>query len=151
MRLEEVLAPQALIAELRARDKAGALRELVEVLPVDREQALAALWERERLGSTAIGQGVAIPHARLAGLSRPVASFGRSPEGVEFDSLDGRPVHFIFCLLAPEGAPVAHLRVLARMARILGDGSLRRRLQQAAGREELYRLLVAEDRRTGEP
>jgi len=150
MRLSEVLTPQAVIAEFQGRSKREVLRELVEVLPVNSEQALRALWERERLGSTAIGQGVAIPHARLQGLNRPLASFGRSQQGVDFESMDGQPVHLIFCLLAPEDAPVAHLRVLARMARLLGDESLRRQLREASGEQELYRMLVAEDQRAGE-
>ena len=142
MRLSEVLAPQAVIAELQGRSKREVLRELVEVLPVNSEQALRALWERERLGSTAIGQGVAIPHARLQGLNRPLASFGRSQQGVDFESMDGQPVHLIFLIGTPLKEVNRYLKLLAGLSRLLRQAEVREALMSAQKPSEVREALM---------
>ncbi len=103
------------------------------------------LNERERLGSTAIGDGIAIPHGKLKGITQILGVFGRSREGIDFDSLDGSPTHLFFLLVAPEDSASLHLKALARVSRLFKDGGFRQRLLDAADSDELYRLLKEED------
>ena len=105
------------------------------------------LAERERLGSTAIGDGIAIPHGKIRGVNRIVGVFGRHSKGVDFDSLDGNPTHLFFVLVAPEESTSLHLKALARVSRLFRDGSFRERLEAAASAEDLYGFIVEEDSR----
>ena len=125
---------KALLAELAA--KAAALYKLDERRLFDR------LLERERLGSTGIGGGIAIPHGRMAGLEKPVGLFARLGHPVDFDSIDERPVDTVFLLLAPEGAGADHLKALARVSRLLRDRSLVEKLRATENADALYALLV---------
>jgi len=125
---------KALLAELAA--KAAAFYKLDERRLFDR------LLERERLGSTGIGGGIAIPHGRMAGLEKPVGLFARLGHPVDFDSIDERPVDTVFLLLAPEGAGADHLKALARVSRLLRDRSLVEKLRATENADALYALLV---------
>ena len=103
------------------------------------------LQERERISSTAIGDGVAIPHGKLPGLDKIYGAFARSPSGVDFNSLDGGPTHLFFVLIAPENAATDHLKALARISRLLKDESFRQRLLAGSTPQELFQLISTED------
>jgi PTS system nitrogen regulatory IIA component len=152
MRIEDILAPELVIGSLAATTKAGVLDELASAVAghypdIDRGRLVAALDERERLNSTALGEGVAIPHGKLPGLRRVFAVFGRSLAGVDFQSLDGKPTHLFFLLVAPEESAGAHLKALARISRLLKDDAFRARLREAPDAEALYRTIREEDAR----
>ncbi len=152
MTLGEILAPERVRAELSAGTKEEAVAELAELLGRGVAVAPAAeiarvLLERERLSSTAIGEGIAIPHGRLAGIDAVVAAFGRSSRGIDFDSVDGRPTHLFFALVAPEDAAALHLKALARISRRLKSAEFRERLLRLSGEEEIYQAILAEDAR----
>jgi PTS system nitrogen regulatory IIA component len=126
------------------------VRELAEHLAqqhpnVDKGKLIDVLWERERLGSTAIGDGIAIPHGKLPSLKGVIGTFARHPAGVDFDSLDGGPTHLFFLLVAPEDSVGQHLKALARVSRLLKDKAFRERLLAADGRAALYDLIRQED------
>ncbi len=112
---------------------------------LDKQKVLDVLRERERISTTAIGEGVAIPHGKLPGVDRVLAVFARSPEGVDFASLDGAPTHLFFSLIAPENAAADHLKALARISRLLKDEVFRKRLMQAKNEQELYNIIAEED------
>src|SRR6202011_413954 len=99
----------------------------------------AVLAERERLGSTAIGDGIAIPHGKLPKVTKILGTFGRHVQGVDFESLDGNPTHLFFMLVAPEDSTSLHLKALARVSRLLRDGNFRDKLMTAPGADELFR------------
>ena len=150
MKIEDILAQDMIVPALGACDKAGVIAELANVVAdhhpeVDRRQLVAALEEREKLNSTALGDGVAIPHGKLSGIRRVFAAFGRSPEGVDFESLDGKPTHIFFLLVAPEESAGAHLKALARISRLLKNPELRTRLVEASDGEAVYAAIRDED------
>ena len=152
MRIEDLLAPELVVPRLEASTKAGVLEELVEVVAahhpeIDRGRLLEALDERERLNTTALGDGVAIPHGKLPGLRRTFAAFGRSPAGVDFQSIDGKPTYLFFLLVAPEESAGAHLKALARISRLLKDASFRQRLLDAPDAKALWGTIRDEDSR----
>ena len=122
------------------------VRELLdEAGPLLRLRLVGALEERERLNSTALGDGVAIPHGKLPGVRRVIAAFARSRAGVDFQSLDGKPTHLFFLLVAPEDSAGAHLKALARISRLLKDESFRQRLMRAGDGADLFRTIREED------
>lgn len=146
MRLEEYLKKDLIIHELTASTKEEVLAELVQRVcrsndEVDRDVALRVLHERERLGTTGIGDGIAIPHGKLTGLDTMIVAMGRSTGGLDFESLDGRPVHVVFLVLAPEHVAGMHLRILAHISRLLKDADFRRALLDAPDDEALWQLL----------
>lgn len=145
MRLGEFLDRGRILPDLAARDKPGALAELAaplaQVPGVDADAALRVLLERERLGSTAIGQGVAIPHGKLPGLDDVLLCVGRSRQGVDFGAQDLLPCRIFFLVLAPEQTAGLHLRMLAHISRLLRDSEFRRAFLEASGDEELWNLL----------
>ncbi len=152
MRIQDILPPGAVVDGLRAETKEGVLRELAEAvcrrLPALAPDRLTAiLMDREGLGSTGIGEGVAIPHGKVSGIDRLVAVFGRSPGGVQFASLDGKPARLFFLILAPENSAGIHLKALARISRLLKDPRFRGRLLAAEGVEGLSQVLREEDDR----
>ena len=156
MKLSDILVEANVIAALTAPDKLGVLRELAEHLTAHNAlgalstgDVQAALLEREHLGSTGVGQGVAIPHARLPNLAQLVAVFGRSPGGIEFDAIDQQPVSLFFMLLVPESSAGVHLKALSRIARLLKNDDFRRRLNTLADRPSLYHALTEEDALVG--
>ena len=150
MRIKKYLYPEAVIEELKAATKEAALEELAAALPrqaggQDRAEMVRVLMAREKLGSTGIGDGIAIPHGKIAGLNELMISYGRSKKGLDFNSMDGKPVHLLFLLMAPENSSGQHLKVLARISRMLKDGLFRKKLMAAASTEELYRVIVEKD------
>ena len=152
MRITEILAGDMVVPELGGTTKSQVLRELARPLSNKyRELELAAitgvLAERERLGSTAIGDGIAIPHGKMPGVRQILGTFGRHRPGVDFESLDGKLTHLFFVLVAPEDSTSLHLKALARVSRLFKDGSFRERLMGATDAEEIYRLIVEEDAR----
>lgn len=150
MKLVEILPEELVIPDLRGTNKDAVLRELAGHLTrvhgeIDRDRLVEVLWERERLGSTALGDGIAIPHGKLPGLRNVLAVFGRHAEGVDFESLDGKPSRIFFLLVAPDNSVGQHLKALARVSRLLKDESFRRQLVAGSDRNALYRSICAED------
>jgi PTS system nitrogen regulatory IIA component len=138
--------PEAVLASLKASGKKAMLAELAaraaSVFKVDERRLFDRLLERERLGSTGIGGGIAIPHARMAALAKPVGLFARLANPIDFDAIDERPVDIVFLLAAPEGAGADHLKALARVSRLLRDRALVDKLRATENAEALYALLV---------
>jgi nitrogen PTS system EIIA component len=150
MKIADILAPDMVVGALRGRDKADVIVELAGVVSrghpeIDHARLVQALEDREKLNSTALGDGVAIPHGKLARVQRVVAAFGRSPGGIDFNSLDGKPTHLFFLLVAPEDSAGAHLKALARISRLLKDETFRARLMQAPDAAALFETIRAED------
>jgi PTS system nitrogen regulatory IIA component len=150
MKITDYLTPELVLAELPAQEKEQALELLAarvsEVCSdLEKVRVLNVLKEREALGSTGIGGGIAIPHGKLADLEEIVILFARSREGVDFAAVDGRPVHLFFLLLAPESAAGAHLKTLARISRLLKNQDFCQQLLQASDSEELFALIREAD------
>ncbi len=138
------------VPQLTGGTKAEVLTQLAQCLcnahsEIAFDRLIGVLNERERLGSTAIGDGIAIPHGKLRGITQILGVFGRSRAGVDFESLDGGPTHLFFLLVAPEDSASLHLKALARVSRLFKDASFRQRLLDAPDADELYRLLKEED------
>jgi PTS system nitrogen regulatory IIA component len=152
MKIEDILSEDLVLADLPARTKVDVLVELADALTarypeLDKARLVGALEDRERLNSTALGDGVAIPHGKLPGLRRVLAAFGRSRAGVDFQSLDGKPTHLFFLLVAPEDSAGAHLKALARISRLLKDPSFRSRLLEAPDAQAIWTIIRDEDAR----
>jgi PTS system nitrogen regulatory IIA component len=150
MKLTDILVRDACRVDLAGRTKPEVLAELADALvaavpTLDRAELYAMLIEREKLGTTAMGDGIAIPHARIESLDRVLAVFGLSREGVDFDSLDGRPTHLFFLLVAPGREGSAHLLLLARLSRLLGVDAFRARLRDVKSTDELFRAIEEEE------
>ena len=146
MKISELLNPQAIVSDLKATSKDAALSELTDALiavtpSLRRDEVLQVLHERERLGSTGIGDGVAIPHGKLKGMPALMLAFGRSSAGVDFESMDGQPAHLFFLLLAPEESVGVHLKALARISKLLKDVEVRQQILDAADSEQIYKLI----------
>ncbi len=150
MKIMEMLKVEFIIDELKATNKRDVLTELIAVIAkgegsFDPEAMLRVFWEREQLGSTGIGDGIAIPHGKLAGLDETVLAFGRSRKGVAFEALDGKPVHLFFLLAAPENSAGRHLKALAKISRMLKDGVFRKNLLEANGHDDFVRIIAQKD------
>jgi len=145
--LNDLLAAPAVLAALKVKNKKQALQELAARAAAaagrSEREIFDTLLQRERLGSTGIGRGVAIPHGKLAKLDRLIGIFARLERPVDFDALDGEPVDLIFLLLAPEGAGADHLKALARIARLLRDDKVADKLRAARDADALFALLTA--------
>ena len=153
MSITDLLSIDRVIPELRATHKEAALQELAELLATGIPSATAAqlasiLRERERLNSTAIGDGIAIPHGRLTGIRNVVGGFARSTPGIDFESVDRRPTHLFFVLMAPDDAAAQHLKALARISRLLKSAAFREHLLTLSSADEIYDAIVGEDRKT---
>jgi PTS system nitrogen regulatory IIA component len=153
MKLMEMLKGEFILEDLKARNKHDVLAELATVFAkerprVDADAMLQVLLERERLGSTGIGDGIAIPHGKLPGLDEMLLSFGRSVEGIGFDAMDGKPVHLFFLLMAPENSAGLHLKVLAMISRMLKDPAFRGSLLGAKGKEDLLEIIERQEDRS---
>jgi PTS system nitrogen regulatory IIA component len=152
VRISEFLSPEAVIADLRAKDKQEVLRELSAALArahpsLKEERLVEVLREREKLGSTGIGEGVAIPHGKLAGMTQLLAAFGVSRGGVDFEAIDGRPTHLFFALVAPENSAGVHLKALARISRLFKNARFRASILEAPTVAAIHELIVQEDAR----
>ena len=150
MKIVEFLNEKAVSADLKATTKEAALRELVDILAKaegikNKEDLVKVLMGRESLGSTGIGQGVGIPHAKTNAVKKLVAALGISAEGVNFDALDGEPVHIFFLLVAPEDSAGPHLKSLARISRLLKDKYFRESLKQLRDEKAILKLIREED------
>jgi PTS system nitrogen regulatory IIA component len=150
MKITDILNREASILELSANAKDALLAEMAGALAtaeadLDEGALLAVLREREALQSTGIGEGVAIPHGKIAGLDRLVATFARSTRGVDFDSIDGEPTQLFFLLVVPEQSGGQHLKALARISRFFRDASFRERLMSAQDLDEVFRAIEEED------
>ena len=153
MKLSDIIEEAYIIPELKANDKRGVLEELTEMITVrepsiDKMALVKVLVDRERLGSTGIGDGVAIPHGKLNGVKQPIISFGRSKQGLDFDSMDGQPAYLFFLIVAPENSSGFHLQVLAKIAKILKSSVFRKKLMDADSRIELYQIITESDDET---
>ena len=152
MRLSDILSESLIVPELKAKNKREVLEELTASL-VDHEEGLdhdrlvSVLMDREELGSTGIGEGLAIPHGKLNEIDHLFAVFGRSKHGVDFQSMDGKPAHLFFLLFAPENSAGVHLKALARISRLLKSATNRERLLDAKSRTEIFRIIAEEDKR----
>jgi len=150
MRVIDFLCQKAVVLDLQARDKKGAIGELVDLLykekkVKDPEKAIDAIIEREKLGTTGIGQGVAIPHSRTDSVNELVGAFGISKQGVDFEALDGEPVRLIFLLLTPKEFAGQYLRALARVSRLFKDKFFRQALLDAKSVDEVLKIIRQED------
>jgi PTS system nitrogen regulatory IIA component len=149
MKIVEFLRSDAVIANLSGQTGQAVLAELCRPLAgsykIDAQRLVDTLLDREKLGSTGIGEGVAIPHGKVPGLPGLIASFGRSPQGIDFRAIDGRPTHLFFALFAPENSAGAHLKALARISRIFKNPAFRDSILKAGSAADIYRLIEGED------
>ena len=150
MKIVDFLNEKAVVADLKGTTKEAVLRELVDVLAraegiKNKEDLIKVLINRESLGSTGIGQGVGIPHAKTNAVKKLVAAFGLSHTGVNFDALDGEPVYIFFLLVAPEDSAGPHLKGLARISRLLKDRFFRESLKQLTDEKAILKMVRDED------
>ncbi len=148
MQLSEYVKKEFIIPELKSTTKQEVLRELLvpfetEFLKLNIKNAYNVLIEREQLGSTGIGDGVAIPHGKLKEIENIIISVGRSFQGIDFDALDKKPCHIFFLVLAPENVAGLHLRILAHISRLLKDQEFRHGFMEAKGVDEIWELLTS--------
>jgi PTS system nitrogen regulatory IIA component len=150
VKITDFLSVQTVIPALVNHEKNAILEEMAEWFAanypgLEKQKVLDVLLERERISTTAIGEGVAIPHGKLPGVERVLGVFARSPRGVDFASLDGGLTHLFFVLIAPENAAADHLKALARISRLLKDEAFRRRLMAGQTSQELFATIAEED------
>lgn len=150
MKITDLLTKETMILALQAKTKGEVIDELAEKLAEagavsDVEAFKQAIWAREKQSTTGVGDGIAIPHAKTAAVKRPAVAFGRSVEGIDYESLDGKPSHLFFMIAAPEGGEQTHLEALARLSSMLMDASFRAQLETASSEEEIIRLVAAKE------
>ena len=150
MKIVDFLNEKAITAEVKSTTKEGVIREMVDVLAKaegfrNKEDLVKALINRENLGSTGIGQGVGIPHAKTNVVKKLVAAFGLCPRGVNFEALDGEPVYIFFLLVAPEDSAGPHLKGLARISRLLKDKYFRESLKALTDEKAILKMIREED------
>lgn len=148
MSISSLIVPEAILANVSGNSRKQALQVVAERLArrsgLDERAIFETLLQRERLGTTAIGQGIAIPHGRIAGLKTLVGVFVRLARPVDFEAMDGQPVDLVFALLAPEDAGADHLQALARLARLFRNPATVQKLRQAGDEAALYAILTSE-------
>lgn len=144
--LSDLIAPEAILPRLLATSRRQALQAMTETLSkasgVDARAAFDAVLMRERLSGTGMGDGVAIPHAPVRGITRPLGAFARLDPAQDFDAIDGRPADLVFMLISPMDRGADHLKALARISRFLRRADMREKLRAARGGDELYALFV---------
>jgi PTS system nitrogen regulatory IIA component len=149
MKILDVLDKEAILIDLKATDKIGILNELVapaaRITGIDHQDMVQVLMERERLGSTGIGGGIGIPHGKLKNLDKLVLGFGLSRQGVDFESMDGRPTHLFFLLITPEHSTDLHLKLLARVSRLLKKEPLKEMMMKATRVEDIIKIIGEDD------
>jgi len=150
MKILDVLNKETILVDLKSADKKGVLDELgipvARIAGVGHEDLMRVLMERERLGSTGIGDGVGIPHGKMKDLESMVVGFGLSRKGVDFESIDGLPTHIFFLLITPEDSTGLHLKLLARISKILKNDLFRENLLNATGRDEILSIIEEEEK-----
>ena len=149
MKILDYINEQTVLTDLRSGDKKGVIDELAqpvtELTGLDHREIVRVLIERERLGSTGIGDGIAIPHGKINGLESLVLGFGLSRKGVNFDALDGKPTHIFFLLLSPDNSTGIHLRILARISKLLKEAAFKEKLMQAKGPADVISTITEVD------
>jgi PTS system nitrogen regulatory IIA component len=153
MKITSILKPEGIIPQLSAKDKDGVLHELAKaisrsVASLSEEEVYHVLAEREKLGSTGIGSGVAIPHGKMENLEHIVACFGKSTQGIDFESQDGEMTHLFFGLIAPENSAGLHLQALAKLSRLLKNTDFRKKLLEATDAPNLFHIIAEEDEKS---
>jgi len=148
--MDQIFKIEFLNENMLAKTKTEALDELVNTLikgglKLHSAKVIEVLQQREKLGSTGIGDGLAIPHGKISTLDEIVVAFGRSKEGVDFDSLDGKPVHIFFLLLAPENSVGQHLKVLAKISKMFKKANFRQKLIETESKSNLYKLIIEQN------
>lgn len=150
MKILDVLHRGAILADLKALDKIGVLEELVtpiaRIAGINHDNLVKVLMDRERLGSTGIGEGVGIPHGKLKEIESLFLGFGLSHKGVDFESMDGQPTHIFFLLITPENSTSLHLKLLARISRILKNEPFKEKLINATSSNEIYSIIKEEEK-----
>ncbi|MEN3013772.1 MAG: PTS sugar transporter subunit IIA [Endomicrobiia bacterium] len=150
MKIMSFLDPKSIVLPLKSKEKKAIIRELIEVLAQnnrvkDKEEAFKSVMERESVGTTGVGSGVAIPHGRCAGVEKLVGAMGIAPDGVDFNSLDGEPVYFVFLILSPLEATGDYLRAISAVARFFKDRFFRESLRNVSTVEEAIKIIKQED------
>ena len=149
MKILDILDEKAILVDLKSADKKGVLDELVDpiasIAGLDHDELVGVLMDRERLGSTGIGGGIGIPHGKVKELESLVLGFGLSRKGVDFESMDNRPTHIFFLLITPENSMGIHLKLLARISKILKNDPFKEKLMNAKDREEVIQIIQEED------
>jgi nitrogen PTS system EIIA component len=149
MKILEVLTPETIMVDLKSKDKKGILEELVapvaKAANIQAVDLVKVLLEREQLGSTGIGGGIGIPHGKLKELDELILGFGLSRQGVDFESMDGRPTYIFFLLITPENSTGLHLKLLARISRLLKNEPFKEKLMQTRSVEEVIAVIEPED------
>ncbi|MBF0454615.1 MAG: PTS sugar transporter subunit IIA [Magnetococcales bacterium] len=150
MLISQLISETRVVPDLIGKDKVAVLTVLADVLAqelpqVSGEEIVEIFMERERLGSTGIGKGVAVPHGRLKELEKPLAVLGRSINGVSYDANDGKPVHLLIALLSPDGSGMPHLQALSAISRLLNQDARRTQLLAASDQKNLYEAIILEE------
>jgi len=149
MKILDVLQKEAIISDLKSQDKKGILEELVapiaRITGVNHKDLVRVLMDREQLGSTGIGGGIGIPHGKLKQLESLALGFGLSRKGVDFESMDNRPTHIFFLLVTPENSTGLHLKMLARISKILKHDPFKEKLLNAANSDAIFSIIREED------
>jgi len=152
LKIADFLTASRIIPSLKATDKKGALKEMADWMAcedpaLDARRLFDILLEREKISTTAIGEGVAIPHGKAPGVKQVRGLLARSSQGVDFDSLDGGLTHLFFVLVAPEDSAADHLKALARISRLLKDSDFRLRLMKEKSAAEIFAVIKEEDQK----
>lgn len=150
MKLMDFFVPKAIEPNMKSSTKNDAIKELVALLKKsgvinDENTVVKVVLEREELGTTGIGEGIAVPHGKSEAVDRVVAAFGRSEKGINFDSVDNQPVHLFFLLVAPVGSSGPHLLALARISRLLKSREIREKLMKAKTSADILKVLQSEE------
>ncbi|MBN1930139.1 MAG: PTS sugar transporter subunit IIA [Desulfobacterales bacterium] len=149
MKILDVLKKESILVDLKSNDKMGIIEELAtplaRIADVNHKELVRVLMDREQLGSTGIGDGIGIPHGKLKNIESLALGFGLSRKGVDFESMDGRPVYIFFLLITPENSTGLHLKLLARISRILKNDGFRKKLLNATNSDEIFNIIQEED------
>jgi PTS system nitrogen regulatory IIA component len=149
MKILDVLDREAILVDLKSKDKIGTLNELVapaaRITGIDHQEMVKVLMERERLGSTGIGGGIGFPHGKLKNLEKLVLGFGLNRQGVDFESMDGNPTYLFFLLITPEHATDLHLKLLARVSRLLKKEPIKEMMMKATSADEIITIIGDDD------
>jgi len=150
MRISDYLSANTIFPDLKSNNKEQVIQEIAsgitKVNPnINEDRLIEVLMERERLCSTALDSGVAVPHGKLSGITDIILGFGKSSEGISYESLDNKPTHFLFTLIAPEDSISIHIRLLARISKIFKNPELRSRLSICKTAQEIYQAIISED------
>ncbi len=151
MKIADILRPECVIADMQAGAKKDILEELAAPVAreyhLDLDELVGVLQAREKLGSTGIGEGVAIPHGKMVNLKTVAAAMAKSSQGLDFDAIDGKPCHIFFMLVAPSNSASQHLKALARASMLLKDPALRQKLMETRTAADMYHLIIDYDSR----